>query len=142
MSYTPTEWTNGDVITAEKLNHIESGVEESYNNEETLLVTFTTTNSQDYTCDKTYSEIEQAIADGKIVIGRLVVSMQEQITGGFYLSNVAYMTEISGMEGVGFTLFSLYIESNKIKQLIATTFQVSPNDTIEVNELRGDFVTS
>lgn len=26
MSYTPTEWSNGDVITAEKLNHIETGV--------------------------------------------------------------------------------------------------------------------
>ena len=27
MSYTPTEWKNGDTITAEKLNHIESGIE-------------------------------------------------------------------------------------------------------------------
>lgn len=27
MSYTKTNWNNGDVITAEKLNNIESGVE-------------------------------------------------------------------------------------------------------------------
>lgn len=27
MSYTPTNWQNGDVITAEKLNHLEGGVE-------------------------------------------------------------------------------------------------------------------
>ena len=26
MAYTPTEWSNGDVITAEKLNKIEGGV--------------------------------------------------------------------------------------------------------------------
>ena len=26
MSYTPTEWNSGDVITAEKLNNIESGI--------------------------------------------------------------------------------------------------------------------
>ena len=26
MSYTPTEWKTGDVITAEKLNHIEDGI--------------------------------------------------------------------------------------------------------------------
>lgn len=26
MSYTPTVWQNGDVITAEKLNHIENGI--------------------------------------------------------------------------------------------------------------------
>lgn len=28
MSYTPTNWTNGDVITAEKLNHLEGGGKE------------------------------------------------------------------------------------------------------------------
>lgn len=27
MSYTPTKWNNGDVITAEKLNKLEQGVE-------------------------------------------------------------------------------------------------------------------
>lgn len=26
MAYTPTEWKNGDVITAEKLNKLEEGV--------------------------------------------------------------------------------------------------------------------
>lgn len=26
MSYTPTEWKTGDVITAEKLNNMESGI--------------------------------------------------------------------------------------------------------------------
>ena len=26
MSYTPTEWENGDIITAEKLNKIENGI--------------------------------------------------------------------------------------------------------------------
>ena len=29
MSYTPTEWKSGDVITAEKLNHIEEGIGEA-----------------------------------------------------------------------------------------------------------------
>ncbi len=29
MAYTPTEWKNGDVITAEKLNNIERGIENS-----------------------------------------------------------------------------------------------------------------
>ena len=28
-SYTPTEWATGDVITAEKLNHMETGIEDS-----------------------------------------------------------------------------------------------------------------
>lgn len=34
MSYTPTEWKNGDTITAEKLNHIEEGIE---NNNERII---------------------------------------------------------------------------------------------------------
>ena len=29
MAYTKQTWENGDVITAEKLNHIESGIEEA-----------------------------------------------------------------------------------------------------------------
>ena len=29
MSYTPTAWKNGDTITAEKLNKIEEGIEDS-----------------------------------------------------------------------------------------------------------------
>lgn len=33
MSYTPTEWKNGDVITAEKLNKLESAVVEASNKE-------------------------------------------------------------------------------------------------------------
>ena len=31
MSYTPINWQTGDIITAEKLNNIEEGVENSYN---------------------------------------------------------------------------------------------------------------
>lgn len=31
MAYIPTEWKNGDVITAEKLNNIEEGIEENSN---------------------------------------------------------------------------------------------------------------
>lgn len=29
MSYTPTEWDSGDIITAEKLNKIEQGISEA-----------------------------------------------------------------------------------------------------------------
>ena len=34
MSYTPTEWKTGDVITAEKLNNMESGIVAGQNNVE------------------------------------------------------------------------------------------------------------
>ena len=38
MSYTKTTWQNGDTITAEKLNHIEDGVENLSNNSNILLL--------------------------------------------------------------------------------------------------------
>lgn len=31
MSYTPTEWKNGDIITAEKMNNIEQGIQNAQN---------------------------------------------------------------------------------------------------------------
>ena len=37
MSYTPTTWQNGDVITAEKLNHMEDGIAEGGGGSDYLL---------------------------------------------------------------------------------------------------------
>ena len=42
MSYTPTNWNSGDVITAEKLNNIESGIEGAVFGEPIVLVDTTT----------------------------------------------------------------------------------------------------
>lgn len=38
MSYTPTEWKTGDVITAEKLNNMESGIVSGQNNVEFVKI--------------------------------------------------------------------------------------------------------
>ena len=65
MAYTPTEWTSGDVITAEKLNHIEGGVENS--NAEPLIVGWEDVNSgQQYgiRLTKTWNEINEAFTHG------------------------------------------------------------------------------
>lgn len=63
MSYEPTNWKNGDIITADKLNHIEDGIAGgvlmvsgfSYDNEENIVGT----------ADKTWQEIHDALAAGK-----------------------------------------------------------------------------
>ena len=34
MAYTPTVWNTGDVITAEKLNNIENGIENALTNDD------------------------------------------------------------------------------------------------------------
>ena len=62
MAYTPTEWKDGDVITAEKLNNIESGITES----DFFIVKIDVSNN--YTTDKTYAEAMQAYQNGKTII--------------------------------------------------------------------------
>lgn len=78
MSYTPTEWSNGDVITAEKLNKLENGVADcGESSSELLMVHITQTIEYDsemeqdviiYEYDKTGAEILEALQSHKSVI--------------------------------------------------------------------------
>ena len=60
MSYTPTEWKTGDIVTSTKLNKLEQGVA----NAGALVVNISVTDNGDdtytYTCDKTAGEIYAA----------------------------------------------------------------------------------
>ena len=64
MAYTPTNWQDGDVITAEKMNKLEQGVAEGGGG--VLLVNVTETSST-FTADKTYDEVDAAVEAGKMV---------------------------------------------------------------------------
>lgn len=63
MSYVKTVWETGDVITAEKLNNLEAGVE-SANSEKIIGTTNTTTGETSLT----WNEIKAAIIAGKTVM--------------------------------------------------------------------------
>ena len=65
MSYEKQTWTTGDTITAEKLNHMENGIE----NNGPLVVNATTSNEV-VTLDKTWQEIYDAFPN-VCVIARL-----------------------------------------------------------------------
>lgn len=74
MSYTPTEWSSGDLITAERLNKMENGIAGSggayivnaVTNAETGIVTL----------DKTFLEIETAYLAGKpVFIYRTILTL-------------------------------------------------------------------
>lgn len=74
MSYEKNTWSNGDVITAEKLNHIENGIE----NESMLVVniTGTITNQGNYghsiysnlVADKSFADVMEALLNNKNLI--------------------------------------------------------------------------
>lgn len=65
MSYTPTEWKSGDVITSEKLNNLEQGVADasSGGGGGVLIV-----NDVSGTLDKTWKEIYDATTGGKLCL--------------------------------------------------------------------------
>lgn len=70
MSYNKTTWETGDIITAEKLNNLESGVE----NANIVDVT-----SVDGNLSMTFEEIQSVCAAGKLV--RFVRHTSEEAVG-------------------------------------------------------------
>lgn len=87
MAYTPTNWKDGDIISAEKMNKLEQGVAESGGGG-VLLVNVTESSdggggsvavnsaspmlnsvgdSSTFTADKTYAEVDAAVKAGKMV---------------------------------------------------------------------------
>ena len=62
MSYTPTEWKTGDIITAEKLNNMESGIVGGQN------VMVLGINNDTRQLDKTWNEIAICMVNGGLVV--------------------------------------------------------------------------
>lgn len=71
MAYEKQTWSNGDTVTAEKLNHIEDGI--AANNK--FIVTLTPT-APDFsgTMDKTVAEINEAYEAGQEIVFRVLTS--------------------------------------------------------------------
>lgn len=70
MSYIPTLWQTGDIITANKLNNMENGIV-SANSGEPFLITFIYHDDPllpYYTADKTLEEVSEAYNQGKWII--------------------------------------------------------------------------
>lgn len=67
MSYTPTSWNNGDIITAEKLNKLENGVASGGDNLFEVFFEYDY-DTHKFSSNKTAREICKAIIDGKTII--------------------------------------------------------------------------
>ena len=64
MSYTPTVWASGDIVTSTKLNKLENGVASAGGGGGVLIVNV----DENYTLDKTWQEIYDAFSSGTNVI--------------------------------------------------------------------------
>ncbi len=99
MSYEKHTWETGEVITAEKLNYMENGIENA-NQIEFFIVHFTDGDNNTKVSDKTAEEIGVAIANGKIPLGIFSLSIEGLRMGdGFCFINCftgSYLVEFNG----------------------------------------------
>lgn len=92
MSYTPTEWKSGDVITSENLNKLEQGVAAAGGGGGGVLVV----NDNNGTLDKTWKEINDAYTLGTTVLISVfngTAMFAVQVSG---LNNGSYAIQIVG----------------------------------------------
>ena len=135
MSYDPTNWKAGDVISSQKLNKLEQGVADAGGGGGNLVVTITKTEEGGevtYTADKTAGEIKAAMESGQgVAIPYTMVneSGSEYVIskvgeGGSYDSN--FVTE-SGMYAL--IVSSLITGDPDDLPLIAATLEDYPSGT-------------
>ena len=112
MSYIKQTWVDGDIVTAEKMNHIEDGVEEG-----TLVVYLVEQVGENtFSIDKTFNEIANFIKSGNYNI--ILASSRNVLDGNVYqLCKVNY----NGEEPARIVFSNVYGESY-------TEMVMMPND--------------
>lgn len=110
MAYNPTNWQTGDIVTAEKLNNIERGIEDA--SAISLKVNITTEDRVSWFSDVTYNQVVTALNAGRRVFA-IVADISGAEEGGhsytvlnatdyFHFENYQSM-ELFGPYGVYFT---------------------------------------
>lgn len=69
MSYNKYTWTDGETITAAKLNHMEDGIADSESGDNEIVIVKFSYSNGGYSADKTFSEIGQELMSGKMIVG-------------------------------------------------------------------------
>ena len=86
MSYTPTEWKTGDVVTSAKLNKLEQGVADAGG----VLVVTATVDGDTTTLDKTYAEIKAAVLAGQMPF---IVVNELESNNSIVVTQISYLYE-------------------------------------------------
>ena len=135
MSYTPTEWTTGDTITAEKLNKIEGGIESA----ESKVVYVTYTNDSSWECEYTASEIVDFIEAGCTVIAK----MPKEESPGFYYWPLADYSKSGNNVSVYFCIVTLSSTNGSstatVNQNSLLHNNTSGSENITVSNVRAKF---
>lgn len=68
MSYTKQIWANGDIITADKLNYMENGIEENSETRPLVVHSIIHRDVYEFWLDATFDDIASALKTGRSVI--------------------------------------------------------------------------
>ena len=112
MSYTKQTWETGDVITADKLNHMEDGIADAGGGGALTIGCIITTsgNKTYYTLDKTWKEIHDAYVGGTPCVVSITSDEGEGTTGNYmYLvTNVTSITYDEYPEDNSYGVYAYY----------------------------------
>lgn len=101
MAYVPKDWVTGEVITEQALDHIEQGIANI------VMVVTETVEGENYTLNKTWREIDNALANGVLVKMILLEEgghriddlFTENSTDGYFAANSVHSYETNSADG-------------------------------------------
>ena len=131
MSYTTQTWANGDTITAEKLNHMESGIKDSWEFDAIISALFPIGSADpvEFTIEKgSYSALESIVLEKKNPAIMLKLANEEYYAGGF-TSTVSLLTYYSDATDPKSMTFCFMCPSNDGEDIVMLPFYISWDDT-------------
>lgn len=142
MSYTEQTWANGDIITAEKLNHMEDGIAGALSVD---LIVRVDVDDGDPTFTVTYgnsADVLSKFAQGKSAIGAVELNIFEEgsvVQSGTYIGKIA--KEGSNVRLMASEL-SPNISSGSFLSLIGTAynFEISGTTVVDASAENGTAV--
>ena len=92
MAYEKNTWATGDVVTSEKLNHMEDGIAEGGSGETPIINTTRTVgsnNSTVFTFEKTFAEVKAMLDAGQVP----VVKCEYEGEGTYFNPVIGYLID-------------------------------------------------
>ena len=107
MSYEPTVWVTGDVVTATKMNKIEQGISENSGDGSTGLIVNMEEDNGAYILDERFSTIADCIESGGMVYIHGTQTAEESTEIDFYAPVLTLLDSESGIYAIEIYVYSM-----------------------------------